>query len=333
MNIMYNANENRYEIDRFRRCGNSGLLLPDISLGLWHNFGENDDQDNARDMLLRSFDNGITHFDLANNYGPPYGSAEKTFGKILKTDLFPYRDELIISTKAGWDMWKGPYGDLGSKKYIIASIDQSLRRMDLDYVDIFYHHRPDYETPLFETIEALAQILRKGKALYVGISQYDAKRTREAVETARDFGIKLLIHQPRYNIFDRWIESELLDEFKINGMGCIAFSPLAQGLLTNKYFKGIPEESRIARDGRFLQAEHVNDVKLSKAMRLDELAKERGESLAQFSINWVLRDKRITSALIGASNFKQIEELLKGRSSGGFSTAELEIIDNIMNED
>lgn len=325
----YVAENNRYEKINYRRTGKSGLLLPELSLGLWHNFGKNDDFDNARDLLKCAFDNGITHFDLANNYGPPYGSAEKTFGKILKKDFKSYRDELIISSKAGYDMWPGPYGDLGSKKYLVSSLDQSLQRMNLDYVDIFYHHRPDYDTPLEETMGALDLIVRQGKALYVGISNYDAERAAKAFKILKDLGTPCLIHQPRYNLFDRWIEDALLDVLKDNGVGSICFSPLAQGMLTNKYIDGLPKDSRAVKDGRYLKTDTVIDM-LPKIKELNEIAKKRNQNLAQMAISWILKDDRITSVLIGASKTSQIIDCLKATENTKFSTEELHVIDEIL---
>jgi len=329
---MYTAQDNRYEGSRYRRCGNSGIKLPEISLGLWHNFGSGDEFNVSRQMLLGAFDIGITHFDLANNYGPPYGSAENTFGKILNQDLRPYRDELIISTKAGWDMWPGPYGDFGSRKYLIASLDQSLQRMGLEYVDIFYHHRPDYDTPLEETMGALEQIVKSGKALYVGLSQYDATRTSEAVQILNARGIPLLIHQPRYNMLDRWIEPELLSVLKTSDTGSIVFSPLAQGLLTDKYIGGIPEGSRAAKEGTYLQATAISHAKLAIIQKLNKVAVSRGNTLAQMAVNWTLRDEDITSALIGASSLEQIKEIVAGRTSPALSPEDLNQIDSILSE-
>lgn len=297
----YRPSEARYDAMHYARCGRSGLKLPRISLGLWHNFGGVDDFENARAMALRAFDLGITHFDLANNYGPPPGSAEETFGRILRHDLAPFRDELIISTKAGYWMWPGPYGEWGSRKYLLSSLDQSLRRMGLDYVDIFYHHRPDPETPLEETMTALDQIVRSGKALYVGISSYNADRTREAARILKALGSPCLIHQPRYSMFDRWIEGGLLNVLGDEGIGCIVFSPLAQGLLTDRYLQGIPADSRAAKPDGFLKPEQVTDDKLEKVRRLQELARARGQTLAQMALAWVLRHSEVTSALIGAS--------------------------------
>lgn len=325
----YKAEENRYENLSYVRCGNSGLKLPPVSLGLWHNFGSGDDYENSRQMLLKSFDMGITHFDLANNYGPPYGSAEETFGKIYKADLKPYRDELIISSKAGWDMWPGPYGDFGSRKYLIASLDQSLKRLGIDYVDIFYHHRPDPETPMEETMSALDQIVRSGKALYVGISQYSAEQTKKASAILKELGTPCLIHQPNYNIFDRWIEDGLLDVLETEGIGSIVFSPLAQGLLTNKYIDGIPENSRAGKAGTYLDAGRITEEIRDKIKKLNSIAERRNQTLAQMAIAWVLRKKSVTSALIGASSVGQIEDCLKSLDNLNFSDEELKLIDEI----
>lgn len=325
----YEANPSRYEKMNFRRTGDSGLLLPEISLGLWHNFGHNDDFKNARNLLKCAFDNGITHFDLANNYGPPSGSAEKNFGKILKKDFKPYRDELIISTKAGYGMWNGPYGDLGSKKYLVASLDQSLKRMGLDYVDIFYHHRPDYSTPLEETMGTLDLMVRQGKALYVGISNYKPKEAEEAFKILNKLGTPCLIHQPNYNMFDRWVENGLLDLLQNSGVGSICFSPLAQGLLTNKYMNGLPKESRAVKDSPFLNKNQVLE-KLPQIKKLNEIALTRNQSLAQMAISWILRDDRITSVLIGASRTEQILDSLKAIDNTEFSTDEIEKIENIL---
>lgn len=326
----YLASEKRYETMKYNRCGKSGLKLPAISLGLWHNFGGVDVFENGRAIVRRAFDLGITHFDLANNYGPPPGSAEENFGTILKKDFKPYRDELIISTKAGWGMWLGPYGDWGSKKYLIASLDQSLKRMGLDYVDIFYHHRPDPETPLEETMSALDQILRSGKALYVGISQYKPEETKKAVEVLKQMGHHLLIHQPRYNMFDRWIEDGLTDVLENEGVGAIVFSPLAQGLLTDKYLNGIPEGSRASKPWGFLKPEGITQDKLSKVKKLNELAAHRNQSLAQMAIAWVLRKPVITSALIGASKVEQIEDAVKTLDNLNFNDDELKEIESIL---
>lgn len=325
----YRADEKRYAGMQYNRCGKSGLRLPIISLGLWHNFGGVDTFDNARKMVLKAFDLGITHFDLANNYGPPYGSAEKTFGRILKEDLSTYRDELIITSKAGWDMWPGPYGDFGSRKYLIASCDQSLKRMGVDYVDIFYSHRPDPETPIEETMMALDQIVRSGKALYAGISSYDAKQSQEAINTLRSLGTPCLVHQPSYSMFKRWVEDGLLDVLEHNGVGCVAFSPLFQGLLTDKYLKGIPEGSRASRSIYFNSAVITHD-KIEKVRKLNHLAKEKGLKMAQFALAWVLRDTRITSVIIGASKVEQIEDAVGIQSNMHFSPEELSVIEEIL---
>jgi L-glyceraldehyde 3-phosphate reductase len=325
----YIAKENRYEQIKYRRTGKSGLLLPELSLGLWHNFGENDDFENARNLIKCAFDNGITHFDLANNYGPPYGSAETTFGKILKKDFKSYRDELIISSKAGYDMWKGPYGDFGSKKYLTASLDQSLKRMDLDYVDVFYHHRPDYDTPLEETMGTLDLMVKQGKALYVGLSNYQPKEAEKAFKILKDLGTPCLIHQPRYNMFDRWIEDGLLDTLDENGVGAICFSPLAQGMLTDKYVNGFPENSRAVKDGRYLKTDKVEEM-LPKIKKLNQVAKERNQSLAQMAIAWILKDKRITSILIGASKTEQILDCLQATKNIDFNESELKKINEIL---
>jgi len=325
----YIADQARYEKMKYRRTGNSGLLLPELSLGLWHNFGRNDDFNNARNLLKCAFDNGITHFDLANNYGPPYGSAETTFGKILKKDFKKYRDELIISSKAGYDMWPGPYGDFGSKKYLVSSLDQSLKRMGLDYVDIFYHHRPDYDTPLEETMGTLDLMVRQGKALYVGISNYQPERAAEAFKILKDLGTPCLIHQPRYSMMDRWVEDGLLDLIEKEGVGSIAFSPLAQGTLTDKYLNGFPDDSRAVKDGRYLNTDQVNQ-QLSKIRALNEIALERDQSLAQMAIAWILKDQRITSVLIGASKTEQILDSLKAVENTSFSKEELQKIELVL---
>jgi L-glyceraldehyde 3-phosphate reductase len=314
----------------FRRSGRSGLMLPPISLGLWHNFGGVDLQDNARKMLLRAFDLGITHFDLANNYGPPPGSAETTLGEILKSDLGRYRDELVISTKAGYGMWAGPYGDFGSRKYLLSSLDQSLRRLGLDYVDIFYHHRPDPDTPLEESMGALAHAVRAGKALYVGISNYPAPLAKRAAELLQGLGTPCLIHQPAYNMFNRWIEPELLGVLAEQGAGCIAFSPLAQGLLTSRYLSGIPADSRAGKPTGFLRPEHVTEEKLIKVRALAALADARGQTLPQLAIAWVLRHPGMTSALIGASRVEQIEDAVGALAQLAFSAEELGRIDGIL---
>ena len=311
----------------YRRCGRSGLDLPAVSLGLWWNFGHDRPFENGRAIVRRAFDLGITHFDLANNYGPPYGSAEENFGRLLASDLRPYRDELVISTKAGYDMWPGPYGDLGSRKYLLASLDQSLGRMGLDYVDIFYSHRFDPDTPLEETMGALASAVQQGKALYVGISSYSAAKTAEATAILRDLGIRLLIHQPSYSMLNRWIEPELLDVLGEEGIGCICFSPLAQGMLTGKYLNGIPEGSRASREGYALSKELLTDEALDKIRALNDLASGRGQTLAQMALAWTLRDARVTSTLIGASSVAQLEENVGALDRLDFTDDELAEID------
>ena len=328
--MTYAAAESRYASMPYRRTGKSGLKLPAISLGLWHNFGGVDNVENGRSMLRRAFDLGITHFDLANNYGPPPGSAERTLGQVLHSDLAPYRDELVISTKAGYGMWDGPYGDFGSRKYLVSSLDQSLSRMGLDYVDIFYHHRPDPETPLAETMGALDHIVRSGKALYVGISNYPAPVARQAAELLRQLGTPCLIHQPAYNMFNRWVEGELLGVLREQGMGCIAFSPLAQGLLTNRYLGGIPTDSRAGKPSGFLRPEQVTEDKLRKVRELDALAQSRGQTLVQLAIAWVLRHPEMTSALIGASRVEQIEDAVAALAKLELSPDELARIDAIL---
>jgi L-glyceraldehyde 3-phosphate reductase len=315
---------------RYNRCGNSGLMLPAISLGLWHNFGEVDTFENCRAMIRRAFDLGITHFDLANNYGPPPGSAEESFGRILKTDLAGHRDELIVSTKAGWRMWPGPYGDHGSRKYLIASLDQSLRRMGIEYVDIFYSHRPDPETPVEETMHALVQAVRQGKALYAGISQYDAAGTRKASAILREAGVPCLIHQPKYSMFERWVENGLLDVLGDEGIGCIPFSPLAQGLLSDTYLRGVPADSRAAKPHGFLQREAITDAVLEKIRALDAIARSRGQTLARMAIAWLLKDRRVTSVLVGASRVSQIEDNVAALGNAGFSQDELAQIERIL---
>lgn len=328
---MYQANEHRYETMKYLRCGKSGLLLPRVSLGLWHNFGSVDCYENMREILFEAFDSGITHFDLANNYGPSYGSAEENFGRILAADLRPYRDEMIISTKAGYDMWPGPYGNWGSRKYLMASLDQSLRRMGLDYVDIFYHHRPDPDTPLEETMNALSDIVRQGKALYVGLSNYRSDQLREAAAILRENKTPLLITQPRYNMFDRWVENDgLLDTAAGCGCGVICFSPLAQGLLTNRYLNGIPADSRAARN-HFLKAENITEEKLLKIHRLQEIAEGRNQSLAQLALSWVLRENKVTSVLIGASRKSQIDDNVQIIRHLEFTTDELNAIEKVLN--
>ncbi len=326
----YIAAENRYENMKYNRCGKSGLKLPVLSLGLWHNFGGVDTFKNSREMVRRAFDLGITHFDLANNYGPPAGSAEETMGRILEKDLGPYRDQLIISSKAGYGMWPGPYGDWGSRKYLISSLDQSLKRLGLDYVDIFYHHRPDPNTPIEETMGALDSIVRQGKALYVGLSNYNAEQTKEAVEVLNDLGTPCLIHQPSYSMFNRWIEDDgLLDVLENKGMGSIVFSPLSQGMLTNKYINEVPEDSRAAKATGFLSRDQITDEKLVKIKKLNELAESREQSLSQMALAWVLRD-RVTSALVGASKVSQIEENVKILDNLNFSKQELDQIEKIL---
>lgn len=331
MAVTYVAQSSRYDSMVYNRCGRSGLLLPAISLGLWWNFGHVRPLESSRAIVRRAFDLGITHFDLANNYGPPYGSAEENFGTLLRTDLASYRDELVISTKAGYDMWPGPYGEWGSRKYLLASLDQSLRRMGLEYVDIFYSHRFDPETPLEETMGALASALQQGKALYAGISSYSAPRTREAAAILRELGVPLLIHQPSYSLLNRWIEPELLDTLEAEGIGCIAFSPLAQGLLTDKYLHGIPEGSRASR-GESLSPGQVNEQTLAKIRGLTEIAARRGQSLAQMAIAWVLRDRRMTSTVIGASSVEQLEMNVAALENLDLSADELAEIDRFATE-
>ena len=326
----YTPLQTRYDSMQYIRCGRSGIRLPQISLGLWHNFGGVDPLENGRAILRRAFDLGVTHFDLANNYGPPYGSAEETFGKIFAKDFKPFRDELIISSKAGWDMWPGPYGDLGSRKYLIASLDQSLKRMGIAYVDIFYHHRPDPDTPLEETMSALDQIVRSGKALYVGISSYGPLQTAEAVKILRKLGTPLLIHQPSYNMFDRWVEDGLLDVLDREGVGSIVFSPLAQGLLTNRYLMGIPEDSRANRRIAYLNANDVTEDVIAKVRKLNVMAQKRGQTMAQMALAWVLRKPVVTSALVGASSPEQIEDSIHALKNLEFSFEELRAIDDIL---
>jgi L-glyceraldehyde 3-phosphate reductase len=326
---MYVADSHRYDSMEYRRSGRSGIKLPAISLGLWHNFGGVDNFENSRAMLRRAFDLGITHFDLANNYGPPYGSAEKTFGQILKKDFRPYRDELIISTKAGWDMWPGPYGNLGSRKNLLASLDQSLERMGLEYVDIFYHHRPDPETPMEESMGALDAAVRSGRALYAGISAYDAEQTLRAVEILRGLGTPCLIHQPKYSMFVREPERGLLDVLGKEGVGCIVFSPLAQGLLSDRYLKGIPGDSRAARDF-FLKKASIDDKMLAKIRGLNEIAGRRGQTLAEMAVAWVLRDPRVTSALVGTSKVSQMDDNAAALKNLKFEAEELRAIDAVL---
>ena len=328
---MYLAADDRYKLTPYARCGRSGLQLPRISLGLWQNFGGSAALENAREMVLKSFDRGITHFDLANNYGPPPGSAEENFGRILAADLAPYRDELIISTKAGYDMWPGPYGEWGSRKYLLASLDQSLQRLGLDYVDIFYSHRYDPNTPLEETMGALASAVHSGKALYVGISSYGPQKTREAAALLRALKLPFVIHQPSYSILNRWVEKELLTVLASEGLGCIAFSPLAQGLLTNKYLAGVPQSSRAAQDGSFSKR-MLTERNLANVRGLNGIAQRRGQSLAQMAIAWVLRNPAVTSALIGASRWEQIEDCLGALRNTEFSQAELDEIDSHSND-
>ena len=324
--MSYIPDAKRYEGALFRRVGRSGIVLPPISLGLWQNFGGVNVFETGRAVIRRAFDRGVTHFDLANNYGPPYGSAEENFGEILRKDFRRHRNELLISTKAGWDMWPGPYGVGGSRKYMLASLDESLTRMGLEYVDIFYSHRPTIDAPLEETMGALAQAVRQGKALYVGISSYGPERTREAVQILKSQGVPLLIHQPSYSLLNRWVEQELLDTLEEFGVGCVAFSPLAQGLLTNKYLNGVPENSR-ANDGVWFQKEFLSQDNLKRVRALNEVAKGRGQSLAQMAIAWVLRDKRVTSALIGARNVEQLDNSLDALNHLQFTDAELSEID------
>jgi L-glyceraldehyde 3-phosphate reductase len=320
----------RYDRMTYHRCGRSGLMLPAISLGLWHNFGEVDSFANARDMVWRAFDLGITHFDLANNYGPPPGSAEETFGRVLRQDLGSYRDELIVSTKAGYWMWPGPYGEWGSRKYLVASLDQSLKRLGLDYVDIFYHHRPDPDTPLEETMAALDHVVRQGKALYVGVSSYSPEQTRQAARLLRELGTPCLIHQPRYSLFDRWIEQGLLDVLAEEGIGCIVFSPLAQGLLTNKYLDGLPADSRAAKAHGFLRPDEITPEKLDKVRKLNDIAQQRGQTLAQMAVAWVLRHATVTSALLGASRVRQIEDGVAALQAAMLQPEELRAIEAIL---
>jgi L-glyceraldehyde 3-phosphate reductase len=328
---MYSPAATRYDSPQFyRRCGRSGLRLPLISLGLWHNFGANDSFETARDIVCRAFDLGITHFDLANNYGPPDGAAETTFSRIMHDDLLKWRDELIISTKAGYYMWPGPYGEWGSRKYLLSSLDQSLKRMRIDYVDIFYSHRPDPDTPLEETMGALAHAVRSGKALYVGISNYGAAETVRAAKLLREMGTPCLIHQPRYSMLDRWVEPELLATLKNEGIGGIVFSPLAKGLLTDRYFKGIPADSRAGHDRRFLRPADITDELLAKTRKLNDLAQARGQTLAQLALAWVLRHQTVTSALIGASRVSQVDDCVGATKNLNFTGEELAMIDKIL---
>ncbi len=327
---MYSASEKRYEHMKYLRCGRSGILLPRVSLGLWHNFGSVDKYENIKELLFAAFDAGITHFDLANNYGPVYGSAEENFGRVMASDLRPYRDEMLISTKAGYDMWPGPYGNWGSRKYLMASIDQSLKRMGLEYVDIFYHHRPDPETPLEETMNALSDIVRQGKALYVGLSNYKADQLREAAEILKENKTPLLITQPRYNMLDRWVETDgLLDAASDVGAGVICFSPLAQGVLTERYLNGIPEDSRAAKN-HFLHADSITEEKIAMVRRLKEIADNRGQSLAQMALSWVLRGGKVTSVLIGVSRKEQIADNIEVVDKLDFTQQELDQIEEIL---
>lgn len=326
----YIAESKRYNEMQYRRCGNSGLRLPAVSLGLWHNFGGVDSFSNAGSILRRAFDLGVTHFDLANNYGPPPGAAEETFGKLIERDFKPYRDELIISSKAGYLMWPGPYGDFGSRKYLVSSLDQSLKRMGLDYVDIFYHHRPDPDTPLEETMSALDHIVRTGRALYVGISNYQPEAAKRASEILRELGTPCLIHQPVYSMFNRWVEDGLLNVLGEEGVGCICFSPLAQGLLTNRYLDGVADDSRAGKSGTFLNADVINEAYLNKAGKLNDIAERRGQSLAQMAIAWVLRHPGMTSALVGSSKVSQIENSVAALKNLVFSETELTEIEEVL---
>lgn len=329
--MTYQPSKMRYDTMQYKRCGRSGLKLPLISLGLWHNFGGVDTQANGRAMLRRAFDLGITHFDLANNYGPPPGSAEEMFGQIMRQDLAPYRDELIISTKAGYDMWPGPYGEWGSRKYLIASLDQSLKRMGLEYVDIFYSHRFDPDTPLEETMGALDFAVRSGRALYVGISSYNSEQTRRAAAILRELGTPCLIHQPSYSLFNRWVEADgLLDTLTDEGIGCIVFSSLAQGLLTDKYLHGIPDDSRVKRSGVFLNESHITPEKVDKVRRLNEMAQSRGQTMAQMAVAWVLRQTAVTSALLGASRPEQIDDIVGVLNRLSFTADELQHVEDIL---
>ncbi|OKS87733.1 L-glyceraldehyde 3-phosphate reductase [Mucilaginibacter polytrichastri] len=328
--MTYLPSVDRYKNMEYRRCGKSGIKLPAVSLGLWHNFGHVDVLQHFRKTVQLAFDSGITHFDLANNYGPPPGSAEENFGKLLKDDFRGYRDEMIISTKAGYTMWDGPYGDWGSKKYLIASLDQSLKRMELDYVDIFYHHRPDPETPLEETMAALDLIVRQGKALYVGISNYPEAEAQKAIDILKELGTPCLIHQPKYSMFERWVEGGLLDVLEKDGVGCIPFSPLAQGLLTNKYLHGIPDDSRAARSTGFLQASQVTPERIKQISALNDIALQRNQTLAQMALSWLLKDPRVTSVLIGASKPEQLADSLKCLDNTRFDAEELAKIEAIL---
>lgn len=329
--MVYIASENRYDKMKYNRCGKSGLLLPAISLGFWHNFGDVDNYENAKAMVKKAFDLGITHFDLANNYGPSAGSAEETLGRILKEELMPYRDEMIITTKAGYGMWPGPYGDWGSKKYLIASLNQSLKRLGLDYVDIFYHHRPDPNTPLEETMRALDLIVRQGKALYVGISNYGPEETKKAIDILNELGTPCLIHQPCYNMFNRWVENGLLDVLREEGVGSVAFAPLAGGKLTDRYLNGIPSDSRAAGISPFLNKGDITPELIEKLQELNKIAENRGQKLAQMALSWVLRKEEVTSVLIGASKVSQIEDCVEAINNLKFTEEELKKIDDILN--
>ncbi len=326
----YLPSSSRYQSMQYRRCGKSGIQLPAVSLGLWHNFGDVDDFENARRIIHLAFDSGITHFDLANNYGPSPGSAETNFGRILKQDMLGHRDEMIISTKAGYYMWEGPYGEWGSKKYLVSSLDQSLKRMGLEYVDIFYSHRPDPNTPLEETMSALDLIVRQGKALYAGISNYRNEEAAKAISILKELGTPCLIHQPKYSMFERWVEGGLLNILEENGVGCIPFSPLAQGLLTDRYLKGIPNDSRAGKPHGFLKKDQITDDKLQKIRRLNDVAVKRGQSLAQMALAWILRDPRVTSVLIGASKPEQLTDSLKSLERIAFEQSELSAIESIL---
>jgi L-glyceraldehyde 3-phosphate reductase len=328
--MTYIPSATRYQNMPYRRCGKSGILLPAISLGLWHNFGGVDVFENYRKILHLAFDSGITHFDLANNYGPPYGSAEENFGHLLKKDFSAYRDELIISSKAGYDMWPGPYGNWGSKKYLVASLDQSLKRIGLDYVDIFYHHRPDPETPLEETMRTLDLLVRQGKAWYVGISNYSADDAKKAITILKELGTPCLIHQPKYSMFERWVEGGLLDVLEQEGVGCIPFSPLAQGLLTNKYLNGIPQDSRAAKTTGHLQSGQITEANIAQVKKLNEIAVQRKQTLAQMALAWLMKDPRVTSVLIGASKPEQLADSLKCLENTSFSTEELSQIETLL---
>jgi L-glyceraldehyde 3-phosphate reductase len=330
--MRYKANPDRYSTMNYSRCGNSGLLLPKISLGLWHNFGGVDVYENSREMVLKAFDLGITHFDLANNYGPPAGSAEETFGKVLKTDLKAYRDELIVTSKAGYEMWPGPYGEWGSRKNLIASCNQSLKRLGLEYVDIFYSHRPDPDTPLEETMMALDQIVRSGKALYAGISSYDPKQSQQAFDILKSLGTPCLVHQPSYSMFNRWVEDGLMNTLEQNAVGAVAFSPLFQGLLTDKYLNEIPEGSRVSKAHGFLNKSVITPAIIEKVKRLNEIAGRRGQKMSQMALAWVLRDDRITSVIVGASKINHIEEAVEAQQNFDFSEEELLEIESILNK-